>query len=127
MLAFLFLSMAALVVDGGMTLNRRERAADLAEQAARYAAQDIDVDALRGGTVGDTAPINYVDCDANVQDYLTKVGLDVEDRSHSGCTSKSAEQVTVVVQLTWKPLISGIVMRGAQHAKGTATAESVTG
>ena len=41
--ALVFLSLAAFVIDGGMSISKRERAADIAEQAARYAAQDIDL------------------------------------------------------------------------------------
>jgi hypothetical protein len=42
-----------LVVDGGQLMNAKERAADVAEQAARAAANDIDIGALRspGGNV----------------------------------------------------------------------------
>ncbi|MFD0070515.1 pilus assembly protein TadG-related protein, partial [Streptomyces sp. NPDC127574] len=33
--ALLFLSLSAFVIDGGMSISKRERAADIAEQAAR--------------------------------------------------------------------------------------------
>src|SRR5436309_9154746 len=45
-LAVLFL--VALLVDGGSALNARERAADIAEQAARAAATDLNLASLRG-------------------------------------------------------------------------------
>ena len=35
--------LTALIVDGGIAMNAKERAADIAEQAARAAAGDIDV------------------------------------------------------------------------------------
>ena len=40
---------AGLVVDGGLAINARMRVADDAEQAARVAADSIDVDLLRAG------------------------------------------------------------------------------
>lgn len=53
--ALVFLSLSAFVIDGGMSISKRERAADIAEQAARYAAQDIDREALYDD-VGGPAP-----------------------------------------------------------------------
>lgn len=43
--------MAGLLVDGGIALNARERAADVAQQAARAGANDLDVADLRDGNV----------------------------------------------------------------------------
>lgn len=40
---------AGLVVDGGLAINARMRVADDAEQAARVAADSIDIDLLRDG------------------------------------------------------------------------------
>ena len=39
--------LAGLLVDGGAAINARLRAADIAEQGARAAADEIDVDRLR--------------------------------------------------------------------------------
>src|ERR1035438_2168007 len=44
-IAVIFLT--ALILDGGIAMNAKERAADIAEQAARAAAGNIDVKALR--------------------------------------------------------------------------------
>src|SRR5450759_4709566 len=44
-IAVIFLT--ALILDGGIAMNAKERAADIAEQAARAAASNIDVRALR--------------------------------------------------------------------------------
>jgi Flp pilus assembly protein TadG len=46
---FTTLALLVLVVDGGQTMNAKSRAADVAEQAARAAADDINVAALRTG------------------------------------------------------------------------------
>ena len=45
--AVIFLT--ALIVDGGIAMNAKERAADIAEQAARAAAGNIDIATLRAG------------------------------------------------------------------------------
>jgi len=46
---FTTLFLLVLVVDGGQTMNAKSRAADIAEQAARAAADDINVADLRTG------------------------------------------------------------------------------
>jgi Flp pilus assembly protein TadG len=45
--AFFVIVLAGLLVDGGLAIHARQRAADIAEQAARAAADDIDVAHLR--------------------------------------------------------------------------------
>jgi Flp pilus assembly protein TadG len=45
--ALFVLMLAGLLVDGGLTIHARQRAADIAEQAARAAADDIDENYLR--------------------------------------------------------------------------------
>lgn len=43
--------LAGLLVDGGIAINARERAADVAQQAARAGASDLNVPALRSGLI----------------------------------------------------------------------------
>jgi Flp pilus assembly protein TadG len=45
--ALILLAMAGLVVDGGLALNARQRAADDVEQAARAGSQHLNLDVLR--------------------------------------------------------------------------------
>lgn len=47
---FAFMVLLTFVVDGGQLMNAKERAADIAEQAARATVDDIDITALRGST-----------------------------------------------------------------------------
>lgn len=47
--AFTTITLLVLVVDGGQTMNARSRAADIAEQSARAALDDLNVADLRGG------------------------------------------------------------------------------
>ncbi|MDF4250753.1 MULTISPECIES: pilus assembly protein TadG-related protein [unclassified Streptomyces] len=126
MFALLFMALAAFVVDGGLSISQRERAADIAEQAARYAAQDIDEEALRASQ-GNSAPINYENCGARVHEFATRSGLSAADVAASGCVSASAQQVRVRIRLTYRPVLTGLFYSAPLTVHGTATAESVTG
>ncbi|MGP3975340.1 Tad domain-containing protein [Streptomyces sp. 8N114] len=126
MFALLFMVLAAFVVDGGLSISQRERAADIAEQAARYAAQDIDEEALRASQ-GRNAPINYENCPSRVHQFATQSGLSGGDVAASGCVSASAQQVQVRIRLTYRPVLTGLFYSSPITVHGTATAESVTG
>ncbi|WP_431043801.1 Tad domain-containing protein [Streptomyces sp. P1-3] len=121
--AVLFLAVAAFVVDGGMSISKRERAADLAEQAARYAAQDLDIEELRRSK-GEHAYILYQNCDERVRAFAREAG---EDVTSARCTSASAQAVEVEIQLTYKPVLTGLFYSGSITVSGTAKAESLTG
>lgn len=45
--ALFVIVLAGLLVDGGLAIHARQRAADIAEEAARAAADDVDLDVLR--------------------------------------------------------------------------------
>ncbi|MFI0895848.1 pilus assembly protein TadG-related protein [Streptomyces sp. NPDC020983] len=124
--ALLFVTLAAFVVDGGRVLSTRERAADLAEQAARAAAQDIDVDALRSGAnLGKTAPILYGNCMSDITRFLTAAGLSADDVRHASCRG-NRRRVTVTVQVTFEPLVTSLFAVKGHAVTGTATAEALT-
>jgi hypothetical protein len=128
--ALLFVALAGFVVDGGMAISKRERAADLAEQAARYAAQDIDVAALRNATgKGATAPILLDNCQNDVQHYLQTAGVEPGDVRQAGCDmGKSTTAVVYVfVQITYKPMLSGFLADRTWTAKATASATNLSG
>ena len=125
--AIVFMALAAFVVDGGLSISKRERAADIAEQAARYAAQDIDVEALRNAPPGSQPVINDADCDARVKDFAQQSGLDANDVAGSGCTLARADRVEVTIQLTYRPVLTGFFYNHDIVVHGTAAAESVTG
>lgn len=124
--AVLFLAIAAFVVDGGMSISQRERAADLAEQAARYAAQDIDVEELRRSG-GANAPINYENCDARVHAFVRESHLSQGDIAASRCLNADAQRVEVEIQLTYHPVLTGMFYDRTLTVHGTSVAESVTG
>jgi len=106
--AFVTLALLILVVDGGQVIVAKSRAADIAEQAARAAADDIDPGALRQGQVtiapgacGIPGPASDL-----VSTYQKGVGVTA---SMQGCTigtgPQGAPDVTVRVQVSMTPVI----------------------
>lgn len=85
--------LAGLLVDGGLAIHARQRAADMAEQAARAGANQIDEAALRatGEPVIDTGRA----CRA-AADLLGEFGTPVDGAP--GC-SATAEEVSVTVTI----------------------------
>lgn len=124
--ALVFLSLSAFVIDGGMSISKRERAADIAEQAARYAAQDIDLDALYDDQ-GGAAPINYQNCDARVKTFARTMDMSAADIAATHCVTADAAQVQVEVQLTYAPVFTGLFYGGDVVVHGDAVAENEVG
>ncbi|GAA2132426.1 Tad domain-containing protein [Streptomyces synnematoformans] len=124
--AFLFMALAAFVVDGGLAISQRERAADIAEQAARYAAQDTDTDALYEGQADQEAPIRYENCEARVQEYLSHVTVQNGEVESWDCTSAAIDHVEVEIVLSYRPLLTGLALSGPLEATGNARAEPRT-
>ncbi|MFE6361853.1 Tad domain-containing protein [Streptomyces sp. NPDC057806] len=124
--ALLFLSLAAFVIDGGMSISKRERAADIAEQAARYAAQDIDREALYDNE-GGPAPINYENCDARVKAFAREMDMTGPDIAATHCVAADVNQVQVQVQLTYSPVFTGMFYGGDVIVRGEAVAENEVG
>lgn len=121
-----FLSLSAFVIDGGLSISKRERAADIAEQAARYAAQDIDRDALYENE-GGPAPINFENCDARVKAFAREMDMTGADIGATHCVAANAEQVEVEVQLTYSPVFTGMFYGGDVVVHGQAVAQNEVG
>jgi Flp pilus assembly protein TadG len=124
--AIVFLSLSAFVIDGGMSISKRERAADIAEQAARYAAQDIDREALYDNE-GGPAPINFQNCDARVKTFAREMNMTVADIAATHCVAANAQEVEVEVQLTYSPVFTGMFYGGDVVVHGQAVAENEVG
>ncbi|MFB6551409.1 TadE/TadG family type IV pilus assembly protein [Streptomyces sp. NPDC056405] len=124
--ALVFLALSAFVIDGGMSISKRERAADIAEQAARYAAQDIDREALYDD-VGGPAPINYENCDARVKAFAAEMDMTGPDIAATHCVTADVEQVQVEVRLTYSPVFTGMFYGGDVVVHGQAVAENEVG
>lgn len=113
--------LAGLLVDGGIAINARERAADVAQQAARAGANDLNVAALRSGTIA-LAPDACGVATAFVTRY-SGIGA-VPD----GCTTSEnngVPVVTVTATVTVQSQILGIFIPQfrtfTEHASGEAS------
>jgi Flp pilus assembly protein TadG len=124
--ALVFISLSAFVIDGGLSISKRERAADIAEQAARYAAQDIDRDALYENE-GGPAPINFENCNARVKAFAREMDMTGPDIAATHCVGANAEQVQVEVQLTYSPVFTGMFYGGDVIVEGQAVAQNEVG
>jgi Flp pilus assembly protein TadG len=112
---FTTLALLVLVVDGGEAINAKSRAADIAEQAARAAADDVNVVGLRTGT--GTVSLSANACDMRqgpaaqlVTEYAR--GVPGATATLTGCTPSTtnvggtpAVSVTATVQLTVRPAL----------------------
>lgn len=115
------LVLASLLVDLGNAVNAQERAADLAEQAARAAADTIDRTALRNGQVQiDTAQA----CGnaANVIAHYDQIS-GVNATMTQPCTFQGPRRVTVFVSVTTTPLITTVFGSFTMKAHESACAE----
>jgi|SRR5215475_2323347 len=115
------LALASLLVDVGNAVNAQERAADLAEQAARAAANAIDVADLRSGTVAIDQTRACADALGLIQAYAAASRVDAA--MTGPCTYPSPRQVTVYVSVTTTPLVSPFFGGFTMRARETACAE----
>jgi hypothetical protein len=113
--AFTTLALLVLVVDGGQTMNAKSRAADIAEQAARAAADDVNVGGLRAGQ--GTVALGGGACDLRtgpaaqlVADYVA--GVPGATAKLTGCVPSVTDvggtpslTVTATVQLSVRPAL----------------------
>ena len=119
----------ALIVDGGNAMNARERAADIAGQAARAAADDISPATLRSATLsGNALPIDWTSACGYAQQVVQKYGAGLAGTTvtMSACPGQksSATQAAITVQVVTRPLIGGgILGTFTETATGTATTE----
>jgi Flp pilus assembly protein TadG len=108
---------AGLVVDGGRALNARQLAADQAEQAARAAADAVDVDAIRAGT---GLVIDPLAARGAAERYLAAAG-------GTGSVSVGPDSVTVTVTTTASTAFLAVVGIHAISVTSSATARPARG
>lgn len=126
-IAVIFLT--ALIVDGGNAMNARERAADIAGQAARAAADDVQTTALRSGVTTNALPIDWGTACGNAGQVVQRYGAGLPGTtvSMTACQQLNAAEVRIVVQVVAKPLIGGgILGTFTETAPATATSECGT-
>lgn len=131
---FAVLVLATFVVDGGQLMNARERAADMAEQAARATVNDLDITALRSGQIvispGACAPGGPAA--SLVASYARGAGVTAavpaSYHSQPGCTTGTVRTAagqqhfaTVTVEITTQPVIP-IGIFGSYQVPATQTA-----
>ena len=119
--------LTALIVDGGIAMNAKERAADIAEQAARAAAGNIDIARLRTAGIAAIGPGACGLAASLVSAYSQQdsTGVDrVTGATMTGCVATAGtETATVAVTITTQPLVGGLLGRFTESARETATAE----
>lgn len=113
-------ALAVLLADGGSLISAKERAADIAEQAARAAANDIEVAALRNNIV-QIAPDACQQAGNLVAQYHTNPDMSA---AMTNCQAQG-QLATVTVSVTIKPLIPGFT--GSLTKPVTATAHPECG
>lgn len=111
------LAVAGLVVDGGRAINARERAANQAEQAARAAADALDIDALRAGT-GEL--IDPVAAKRRAESYLAASGS-------TGTVTVNSGTVTVTVTATTRTAFFAVIGIHQIRVTGSAAARPARG
>ena len=119
LLAGAMFGLAGLVWDGGRAITGRQHAADLAEQAARAGANDLDVTALRDrGADALDSPQAMTDACRYV--HVTSPG--------SGCVASVAgDAVTVRVSIRTPTVLLGVIGLSSLTSHGYATASAVRG
>lgn len=111
--------LAGLVWDGGRAITARQHAADLAEQAARAGANDLDVNAIR------SHGSDVVDVSRAIADACRYVNV---ASPGSGCTATAnGASVTVHVTTRTSTALLGIVGVSSLTTHGYATASAVRG
>jgi len=115
---------AALVIDVGLAISQRERAADLANQAARAEAQDLSTVVLR-----QSGGIQIQGGCAEADSYLNaaKSSIHYGTPAIEGCTlDAAANSVTVTVSLTYTPFVFDL-FSGTVTVTETGTATAAVG
>ena len=106
--AFVTLALLILIVDGGQVIVAKSRAADIAQQAARAAADDINPAALRNGDVSIAAGACGTPGPASdlIATYQKGVGVTAKMLTClPGTGPQGAPSVTVRVQVSMKPFL----------------------
>ena len=116
------LALSGLIVDGGTILNTEERAADIAQQAARAGADQLNVQQLRTGRVAVDPVAGCAAANVIIQQYKTADNVDVTGQTCNG----TGATVTVSVTVTATPIIlpikfSRTVTETANVVCGSAT------
>jgi Flp pilus assembly protein TadG len=126
--SLIVMALAGLVVDGGLSITERQRAGDLAEQAARVGANDLDPDQLRQGIyqlAGDAC--------TKAGDFIVASGLArgsavcTPDGTTVSATGKTVPTIKVTVHIQYSPILVGMFYTGNMTATASANAHPEPG
>ena len=133
MWSFVILLLVGLVIDGGLAISQRERAADLADQAARAEAQNIDQGTLRTSGAAQIADDGCARAQAYLDSAVDSIhyGQAELDTGYgdNGCALSAqapGNSVTVSVRLTYAPFVFDL-FGGTITVTETGTATAATG
>lgn len=126
--ALMTMMLAGLVVDGGLALTERQRAGDIAEQAARAGANDLDQQQLRNG-------VYQLADDACAQATRVAVASGVTGDAVTCAPVGSltlpnglvVPTMTVQVRIQYTPILIGMIYSGQFIANASATAHPQPG
>jgi len=110
--------LAGLLVDGGAAINARLRAADIAEQGARAAADEIDVDRLHETD----RVVLRGDEDAVCRRAQEIVDAQGEDGARMSRCEVGATEVTVAVRVRWSAMFLAALGFAGDEMEASATA-----
>jgi Flp pilus assembly protein TadG len=122
--ALIAMMLAGLVVDGGLAITERQRAGDIAEQAARAGAEVLNPDDLRQGTLVIEADAACNRAQAVGAASGLPAGAVVCDVPGTAVTStgQTVPALTVHVKITYSPILLGMFYSKDLTAKASATA-----
>lgn len=132
--SFAAFMLASLLVDGGTAISARERAADIAEQAARAAADDISISSLRSGNgqpqidwgtaCGRAASlVTAYQTSGDMHAMMARGGCSPGAAGGAQGAPGGAQAVSVIVTVTAKPMIPGFFPSFTETASATAEPE----
>lgn len=116
-LATALLMLAGLLYDGGRVLAARREAFHTADNAARAAAQAVDIDVVRSGA---TPLLDVAAAEIAARDYLDRLGLD-------GDVLVTADQVSVTVSIDVEMALLQAIGLDGRTVTGTGRAQIVEG
>jgi len=111
---------AGLAIDGGRAINARDRVNDVAEQAARAGAGELDETSLR-------AVDGSVVLDQDAAEAVAGRFVNQANPEYTVTPSADTGSVTVRVEWTYPTAILGIIGINSIPVSGTATAGPATG
>lgn len=110
------LALGGLVIDGGYVMAAKREAARTAEQAARVASDQLDLDSVRTGG----SDVNSSAAAAAARSYIASAG-------ESGTVAINGDEVTVTVTKRHDTILLSAFGRSSFTVRSSATATSIDG